>query len=84
MVGTGRAVWQEWVCESKVNRTPGVHSSGCRVLTLQGYDIEEILYLMSLRVIGGGYFQLGISAFFRIMDHAQRIRVAPRVQSSLA
>lgn len=45
MVGTGRAVWQEWVCESKVNSAPGVHSSGCRVLTLQGYDIEYILYL---------------------------------------
>lgn len=34
-----------------------IPSSGCRVLTLQGYDIEEILYRKSLSMIGGGYFQ---------------------------
>ena len=53
MAGMGlREQSEQWLWEWRF-------SSGCRVLTLQGYDIEEILYPMSLRMIGGGYFQLG-------------------------
>ncbi len=57
-VETGRIVRREWVCESKANDAHGVSSSGCRVLTLQGYDIEESVSESS-DMIGGGYFQFG-------------------------
>lgn len=70
-------------------------SSGRRVLTLQGYDIENgrcpFLYRKSLNMIGGGYFQFdGDIRFFvihadllRPHRHVKRKRVAPRIQPSL-
>ena len=65
VVETGRIVWQEWICESKAKGScaDGMPSSGCRVLTLQGYDIEESVSESS-DMIGGGYFQFGSIRFY--------------------
>lgn len=62
VVEAGRIVWQEWVCESKANEPHSGASSGCRVLTLQGCDIEESVSESS-DMIGGGYFQFGSIRF---------------------